>query len=352
MQFPRGDIGEISRLAPVISQALMAWKFGSPQDKSAALTRLRSHAQSVVWQARRTVEAVGGAGLLDDFIELLEKIAPNRQEIVNALKAWVNLVEVLVQDAEQEYGTARGRGKEKAEQVKAALVHIAVDRPGLSIPDVPDFLIPIIVETGVNWAINAIVLILNNNSLWEPAIERPPMRRSIFAKLIRALFAFGRWIRRLAPLARVSEWLRKATTRLVLIAYPLKPDVRIAVERIETTAGASIEDVLKRGVAVISWTDEHSKQVIALIEVIPFAVQEAEFFGGLSGPEKKVYARELIIAFLKEIGIIDDETSLTFHLIDSFLDWGIDAVVGMFNTRAESFGKRVPRTAASNSFVP
>ena len=347
-KFPRADKGELGRLGALVFQAVVNWKYGSGQPETAAEARLRKHAQAVVWQVRRAFEAAAGTGFTDELIRLIEKVAPPSTQVRAALIAWVTLVEVLVQEAEREYGSAAGRGSQKAEQVKAALIHLMIDRSNLKIPDIPDFLVPIIAEIGVNWTIDSVVLILNHNSLWEPAPVLPSARLSVFARVVRNLLRFGRWLIVLAPVARLGGWLAQLTRRLVLMAYPLSPEVRAAVTRIETTQGTTIEDAIVRGVALLQWIGEHHEQVVALIQVVSFAVQEAEFIGQLSGSEKKVYARELILAFLENIGLIGQRTGLLYQLVDSVLDPAIDAVVAIFNTRADSFGKRTRDSTRSS----
>lgn len=346
---PRGNKGELGQLAATVSQALMAWKQGSGQPETAAEARLQRHARAFVWQLRRAFESVAGYGLTDELIRLIERTAPQGTQIKQALVGWVALVEVLVQEAEREYGSAPGRGPRKTEQVKAALIHLMLDRPNLNIPEIPDFLLPIIAEIGVNWTIDSVVLILNHNNLWEPGPVQPSVRLGIFARLVHDFFQFWRWFSALPLVHRIEDWWAQLTRRVVLRAYPLSPEVRAAVKRVETAQVATLEDVIARSIAVVRWIGERHNEVVALVQVVAFAVQEAEFIGQLSGPEKKVYARDLILAFLEYLGIIDQRAGLAYEFVSSFLDWGIDAVVAIFNARADSFGKRARDSALSSS---
>jgi hypothetical protein len=339
MRFPAGDKRELTQLVSTASRALFNWKYGSGQGESSAETRLRRHAQSVLWQLRRAFESAVGTGFIDEIIRLITEIAPPSSEMKEALVAWVALVEVLVQEAEQEYGSARGRGAQKAQQVKAALIHLMIDRPQLRIPEIPEFLVPLIVEVGVNWTIDAIVTILNRNTLWEPGGVVAHARPSIFARGILWLLRLWRSFVKLPPVAWLFGRLARLGRRIVLMAYPLSPGVRAAVERIEATRGSTIEDAVLRGVAVVRWIVNHQKEVMALIDVVAFAIQEAEFIGALSGPEKKIYARALILAFFEDVGIVGGPSSLTYQLLDGLLDGVIDAVVAIFNSRSEAFGK-------------
>jgi hypothetical protein len=154
------------------------------------------------------------------------------------------------------------------------------------------------------------------------------------------LMAIGRWFMQLAPVVRIGAWLQSLTRRAVLEAHPLSLAATQAVEEIQRTQGASLDGALRKMVNLIGWLGEHRQQVVALVELVAVAVQEAEFFSELSGPEKKTYARYLVIAFLEDVGLIESETSLLYFVIERFLDWLIDAVVSIFNKRAESFGHR------------
>lgn len=347
----RGNKADLPALAAVVSRAIVGWKYGSAQPETADEERLRKHAQALVWQLRRAYEAFAGYGFADQFAQFINRIAPAAGQIEKALIAWVNLIEVLVQEAEREYGSAVGRGPQKAELVKAALLHLILDRPQLTIPDIPEFLVPIVTEIGVDCIIDAVVVILNQNQLWEPVPVQASDGIGIFARALRLLRQFWRWLTALAPVRYIDAWWAKLTRRLILAAYPLSPQLKAAVQKIENTEGASIEDILNQSVATVRWIGEHRNEVLALIQVVAAAIQEAEFIGQLSGPEKKVYARDLILAFLESIGIIDDRTGLTYQIADSFLDWVIDAVVQIFNKRADSFGKRT-RSATPSSLRP
>jgi hypothetical protein len=340
MRFAAADKRDLPQLATVVSQAVFDWKYGTGQGDSDAEIRLRKHAQGMILELRRAFESGAATGITDELIRLLADTAPRGDEIKNALIAWVSLVEALVQEAEQEYGSAPHRGAQKSEQVKAVLIHLMIDRPHLQLLDIPDFLVPFIAEIGVNWTIDAIVLILNQHTMWEPGPVEPSLRLSLFARIIHWLFVCWRAFIKLAPVARLLNSLSRLTRRVVLLEYPLSPKVRIAVQRIETMRGATIESVVSRVVAVVRWFGDHHNAMVALAGVVAFAIQEAEFIGGLSGPEKKIYARALLLAFLADVGMVGAPSSLSYHLADSILDSAIDAVVLIFNTRAESFGKR------------
>ncbi len=340
MNFPCGDTGELVRLGALFIAAFKDWKLGRQQPPTPSTDRLQQHAREVVWQLQRAYETAAGASFAEEVVRELRRLIPDPEEAKRAFVAWANLLELLIQEAEREHGRERGRGPQKADQVKAVLIHLFVDEPVLHIPDFPDFLVPFIVEIGVNWSIDAIVLLLNRNSLWEPAPGRPAVRVSVLGRLVRAALVVGKWFMRLAPVVRLGALLLRLTRKLVVTAYPLNPEIQQAVRVIECTHGARIEDMLRKNADLIGWIGGHRQQVVALVEVVSFAVQEAEFYKELTGQQKKIYVRELIIAFLEDVGLIQNENGLMFYLADRVLDWVIDAIVSIFNARAESFGQR------------
>jgi hypothetical protein len=72
--------------------------------------------------------------------------------------------------------------------------------------------------------------------------------------------------------------------------------------------------------------------LIATLEIVFEAVQKAEGRFDLSGPDKKLYARDRVLATLDELGFTERD-GLIFAAINSLLDGMIEVAVHLFNKR-------------------
>src|SRR6185369_14193432 len=97
-----------------------------------------------------------------------------------AIVVWIDLVEVLIQNAERRYGATPGMGPMKAAEVKEVVRYFMRNRR-LNIPDIPQFLQPVIIDLAVDWSVDVLVLIANRYGLWveKGSLTRPP---TIFAR--------------------------------------------------------------------------------------------------------------------------------------------------------------------------
>ena len=91
-------------------------------------------------------------------------------------------------------------------------------------------------------------------------------------------------------------------------------------------------DILGKVSKLIVWISEHREQLTAALELIFEAVQQAEAYIGLPGPEKRAYAEDLILAVLDEMGF-KERAGLVFAIINSFVGTGIETAVHLFNKR-------------------
>jgi hypothetical protein len=90
---------------------------------------------------------------------------------------------------------------------------------------------------------------------------------------------------------------------------------------------------LFHGVAdLLVWVSSRRRTLMVLVEVVSAAVHEAEGYLSLSGPEKKAYARDLVLAVLDELGFAQ-RTGLLFAIIDSTINSAIEGSVHLFNKR-------------------
>src|SRR5215217_7415652 len=87
---------------------------GEIDDDSYEQIRLRRS----VGELRREFETASTSGSLDEVIVVVTGVLRHGGE---ALLDWLDLVEEIVQVAEQRFGTREGRGEFKAEQAKAAV---------------------------------------------------------------------------------------------------------------------------------------------------------------------------------------------------------------------------------------
>lgn len=303
---------------------------------------LMQRARLFIWQLDRAyAEATGGESAYTLLAELDQLLLPADQ-VRNALVAWVNVVESLVQEAERQYGS-QGRGSYKAEQVKAVLIHLFLDDPAWKIPNVPDFLLPVGVELIASWSIDAIVVLLNHNDAWVPAPTKGDgaPAASLPARIIMAV---AKWLQEDPFLRSIGAVFARWGRKMVLAAHPLNSAAQEALAELQRPGMPTIQTVADRTAQIGVWVAQHRKQVVAFIELVTIAVREAEAFEAMSGPEKKEYARDLVIALLEDSGFIRENTPFSNFITEWLIDWGIDAVVMLFNKR-QVFQHQQPLTS-------
>jgi len=283
-------------------------------------TAVRRRLDSLVMRVHRLLRIAREDGLSEEFFSGLHRLADRREEIERAVVVWVGLIEVLVQDAERRYGAQRGRGAIKAAEVKSAVLYL-VRRQNLKFPDVPDLLVPILMNALVDWVVDALVQQLNRFGLWVDTTPEPPTLGMRVALLLKGIWKGLKKV--LWALAKPFVWLAVKLGGWLRPEMPLSPELKSALEAV------SREGLLSKGgqflgwvFDVVRWVGEHREQLTALTDVAFEAVQEAETFINMPGPEKKAYARELILAVLEELGFRQ-----RFGLLFSFIEVLIDAVI-------------------------
>jgi hypothetical protein len=286
-------------------------------------------ARLFAWRLERAYADAAGEHIEDLFADL-GVVGQDFQNLGWAVVEWLNLTETLVQEAEKLYGPGPGKGKLKAAQVKAVLIHVALTDDTLDIPGVPRMFRAIVVEAGVNIAIDFVVALLNaNDGLWQAnESDRQPIKAALAWPLI-WFEAFGRWIER----GTFGLWLSDAINRAVLKANPLTPALAAAVETMRQDDRLSIRQVRENVAHVIRWVQAHRAQLAALVQLVSVAVQEAEAFLTLTNAQKKAYARALVLVFLEDSGLVGD-SALAQALVGWAVDWGIEFVVAVFKKRA------------------
>lgn len=259
---------------------------------------------------------------VEDLIGLLAKLTDERTQVHRAFVLWIDLVEALIQECERREGAAPGAYK--ANQVKAALIHLWI-KEKVDLPNVPRFLEPLLIDVVISWVIDAIVLLLNRHDLWELEEHSPEWPGGGFVTAILL------WLSK--PFMAVGDWSARIGQRRVSRKHRLSPEVKSAVEVIAREAPDSPYLLLSAGLGLVEWLGRHRRQVIAFIDVVSVATQEAEGFLEMSGHEKKQYARTLIFVLLEEDGFTFARFSFTSAIIDLGIDFAVDAVVRLFHKR-------------------
>jgi hypothetical protein len=270
-------------------------------------------------------EAKGG-GVSQEFARKLKILDDNRADIEKGIVAWVKLVEVIVQGAEQRYPDGRG-GRKKA-QVRAALYQI-ISGEEFQIPKVPPYLQPVIMNIVVDWSVDVIVDNVNEFNLWDDSQPKG------WAGAIWTLM--GMALKLLGPLFELFNRLYVK----VRFSEPLTPELEAAVKAVKDTHLLSDKRALLGSPTdLITFVAQHSQQIIAGTRLFFEVVHQAERFVSMSGPDKKAYARDVILGVLDELGF-PVGPGLFGAIVTAFIDSGIESAWSIFNKRApEAFRHR------------
>jgi hypothetical protein len=291
----------------------------------ASRTRRREELRSTIWEVRRLMRTAMAEGLDKDLATALNFLAKHSEAIQRAIVVWIDLIEVLVQNAERRYGDKPGMGRMKAAEVKEMVRYFMRNRR-FNIPDVPQFLQPVIVDLIVEWSVDVLVLLANRYGLW---VEKGSLTKtqSILARFLLSLRRRIMWLFLFIPW--LFERIRRALQRPVVIP----PEVKAAIDALEREGLIISEGKIFHGVAdLLVWVSSRRRTLLILVEIVSAAVQEAEVYIELSGPQKKAYARDLVLAVLDELGF-EQRTGLLFAIIDSTINSSIEASVHLFNKR-------------------
>ena len=291
----------------------------------ASRTSQREELRSTIWELRRLMRTAMAEGLDKDLATALSFLAKHGEAIQRAIVVWIDLVEVLVQNAERRYGATRGMGRMKAAEVKEVVRYFMRHRR-FNIPDVPQFLQPILVDLVVDWSVDVLVLLTNRYGLW---VENGSLTetKSIFARFRLSLHRRIMWLFLFIP------WLFGRIRRALQRPVVIPPEVKAAIDALESEALIISEGKIFHAVTdLLVWVSSRRRTLMILVEVVSAAVQEAEVYMELSGPQKKAFARDLVLAVLDELGF-EQRTGLLFAIIDSTINSSIEASVHLFNKR-------------------
>jgi hypothetical protein len=274
----------------------------------------RERIRQSLWRLRRDLEDLP-TNFIDDVSSLLDDAFGGPDALVRAVRAWADLVDTLVLEAERELGGQTGRGPSKKRQVKGALLYL-VRHSDADIPRVPAFVEPIVWDLLLDSVIDAIVQLANRHSLWGDVPPSPSFRARMNANVQRVGSLLELPVRGLSKLA----WA------LVFLCSPVSPRLKASVHNFLQENPQPVRTVIVLG----TWVTRHTGSIVSLTDLVSVVVLEAQFVVHANQNRRRAYARELLLAFLDaEIGLPDRNT-LWFRLLVSLIDFGIEIVEMLF----------------------
>lgn len=267
-------------------------------------------------------------GVAEGLGAALRNLVDHGEDIQNGIVAWIDLMEVLIQGAEQRY--PNGNGKRKKGQVRAAVRAIYSDS-NIVIPGVPRDLTPLVINVVTDWMIDALVESVDTYGLWDASRPDHWTLRGALQAGFAALTDLAQ------PLFRVLNWFYVKFH----YAEPLTPEVQAAVDRVK--AVGLVRDkrtLIKPATDVVVFIGRHAKQMRAGVNAFFEVVAMTERLWSASGPEKKVYATRVVKAALRELGFPIDN-ALLGAIADVVISAGIESALHLFKKRApHSFKSR------------
>ena len=80
-----------------------------------------------LWRLRRGLADLVGEGVFQELFDLFQQLNAARRESNQTIVLWIRLVQTLVDSAESEFGSKRGLGPIKAQEVKGGVQRIIGD---------------------------------------------------------------------------------------------------------------------------------------------------------------------------------------------------------------------------------
>jgi len=264
-----------------------------------------------VWKLERAYTKAAEGGDLGDLTTVVARTVRDGRE---ALLAWLDLLEDIVQLTEARFGKKSGNGEFKATQAKAAVRRL-LERSDARSAHVVKMLGPDAVDIATGWFIDVTVALLNNHdSLWQSGEASRSLRIPLRTRFLTALIRM---------LSRPLSWFRERT--------PLDPELYAAVERIASGPGSPLL-VVDRVIDLGAWVVQHREQTLALVDLVSAACDEVEYFQNLHGGEnKRAYARNLVLVALNTAGL--DRSSPVYTLAGVSTNLLIDFIVATNNKR-------------------
>ncbi|HTI10196.1 MAG TPA: hypothetical protein VL832_16625 [Puia sp.] len=279
-----------------------------------------------ILKMKNLLQKVMGGGTDKELIRLLNKAAARGDEFSEMAIVWIDLIDVLVQHSEKRYGASSNKGSLKSSYVKEVIKQL-LNAEKFEVPNIPDYLIPVIVDGLVDWAIDALVAVTNKYGLWETDDPKPD---SLWAML--RIF-FHNMAKYAGAVLRVVAWPFVQLYRKLRPKIPLPPGVQSAVDAVKRKGliakdGYFFKDLLD----AIVWIGNHREQLVAAVQLLFETVQLTERFVNASGEEKKEYATRIILAVLTDSGFVN-KGGLMYSFLQAAIETGIDVAVYLFNKR-------------------
>jgi hypothetical protein len=221
-----------------------------------------------------------------------------------ATAAWLDLIDMLVDDAERHFGP--GQGPLKLQRVKEGVRDTLRDMGLYEIIPESKSLEPVVMDVLVEWCVVLVLTIKNLSSLWSEPVDAKPWRPAEFLTARRDL----------EP-DLFSHWKILFT------------------EFVENS---------------FLWMITHKDETAITIQLAMIAVTEAERDADLGSRRKKKYARDAVFAALDE----SDSVLRSLPVIDSLVDIAIELAGSMFRkygrfNRAEHDSEESKGTLATPS---
>jgi hypothetical protein len=324
----KSDVKQAARLITDASFLLLGAAATDSGSSDTVSAQRPAHLRATIWRFRQLLQEAMGAGTDREITTVLRSLGQSGDQVEHAVVAWIDLIEVVVQDTERRFGSAPGRGAIKADQVKQIVRYLLrTDRMNLDIPSGPSPLQPIIIDIWVDATIDAIVLMANRYGTWDGATPSP---QSFQARLVIISASVGRLLNVVSfPISWLINRLWYAFQGRVV----LTPAVQSALDAVQRQGSIPDERAVVRGTMdTLVWIADHRQQLVAGVELVFAVVQEAESFIELSGPEKKAYAHDLVIAVLEDAGM-DLSGGLLMAIVNAVIDVAIETTVHLFNKR-------------------
>lgn len=266
--------------------------------------------------------------VVEDGRDVLAKARVSQRVLV----AWVGAVNILIQEVEAHCASQPGENKKL---LVKAIARRLVRKSRLSLPMVPRWAEPLVIDGVVDIGIDFAVALNNRNDGWQLDEVAPGglLQRlhwwfsMLSARLARGLGAL------LRPVLKCAALLYLAWTNLRLRLDPLPPDLEDMLAGIDGTGiGRDLQALRDFVTAAASWLHENRERILAFLDLAADVTREAEWFGGLDGPDKKAYARQLLLAVLADMGVQID-SGLGAGLIRFGVDQLIEAGVVLMHGR-------------------
>ncbi len=305
------------------------WRSGVGAGESTSRAEIRVALEDI----QLLLQQAQAGGAIQDLLTVLGEAKQSAPEIRRTIVVWVDLVEVLVQDAERRYGSGSKLGSIKKADVQA-VVYYLVKSSRFDVPFVPRRIRPLVVDVATGWITDVVVDVANHYGLWVLPEDQP---RRTFRGAVRALLGrLGALLRRVGALLLVVAtpfvWLAVHVAGWLRERPPLSPRLRAAVAAIEQEAMISRpSEHLSVVDSLVGWLVSHPRQTVACIRLVFAAVDQVESFTAMSGPEKKAYATDLVMIALEDLGLPRD--GFFNVVIEAIVDGTIEAAVAMFNKR-------------------